>query len=456
LKERVRHNQTNFPYQWETGTENHKLMNAVAASLTAQTWNMPNLKAGSSLYLDNFIDRLTRYGLGEFDSPTYGIFYLNTFATLYDFTHDEGLKQKCAGALDLLLNSMSALWFKGMYVGAHSRDYFPLGSENCRPLIAGLWLYCGGIKPCLSLGEPFYAVINALSNYRPPQDIEKKCLEEKIEQEIIESCDLTALNSPTHDGNETHTMGDAKGFGYISRAGVKKYTYIDGNYALSSMTDGKTGDVIWSGQMRRWSLDWYNGRANSVLFFTHPFPDGPDDKDYRQRLIGSSPYEQVFKHRNTLLALYAVPQGEEYKYAPRRPTPSDADPYIEGIFTKAITEIREKNNWIFCHGGTIMAAVRPLTAYYWTEEMVSRGCPHIRLHSEGLKNGLVLEVENTARGDRDGEFTDFIERILLNAETGLSFSLSEKNPRICYTTLEGSCLEFTFNGGRIVKSLFQN
>ena len=450
LQERVRYNQVSFPYQWETGTENHKLMNAVSAWLTGQTWDVPSLQAGSRLYLENGIDRITRYGLGEFDSPTYGIFYLNTFATLYDFTRDLDLRQKCREVLDLLLNSMSNLWFKGMYVGAHSRDYFPLGSESCQPAIAGLWLYCGGIKPCLSLGEPFYAVINALSHYRAPREIEQRCLEEKIQQDIIETCDMTGLDSPTHDGNQTHILGDAKGFGYISRAGVTKYTYIDGNYALSSMTDGKTGDIIWSGQMRRWSLDWYNGHTNSVLFFTHPFPDGPDDTDYRQRLIGSSPYEQVFQYHNTLLALYSIPQGEEYKYAPRRPVPSDADPYIEGIFTKAITQIIEKDNWVFCHGGTIMAAIRPLKSYYWTQEMVSRGCPHTRLHSDGCKNGLVMEVENISSDDNDEAFQDFIMRILCNAQSGLSFNLNDENPRICYANLGGSTLEFTFNGERIV------
>jgi len=279
------------------------------------------------------------------------------------------------------LANMAGEWLNGRLAGAHSRDYAPTEPERATGGLTVGWLYFGGRRPDLATGEPHYAVINALSSYRPPAVLIQIAQDRTIAYEHRETHDLTCVGQPTHDGNETRRINERiQGFGYISRSGVRKYTYMTPTFALGSLVDGKQGDVIWAGQMRRWSLVWDSDRPSSTLFFTHPFPDfnHPDDP-YREQWRGSSPYEQVLQHKGALVAVYSVPCGEMYKYAPRAPVPSDRDPYIEGFFPQEAILLLEEHTsgWLFCHGDAVLIAIRPLRPYRWLEWQTAKSSLHI-------------------------------------------------------------------------------
>ncbi|MCL6456472.1 MAG: hypothetical protein K6T85_00555 [Gorillibacterium sp.] len=456
-------------YQMETGTENHKIMNAVTGYLTAQCW--PNWDQAAVVnqrcfrYLQDYFFRVTRYGQGEFDSPTYSVLYLNTLATLYDFSLSRLLKRQARMMLDWYLANTAGEWLNGSFIGAHSRDYHPTDTHNEAPAgVTAAWLYFGGRIPSIrSKGEPHYSIINALSSYRPLNLIVRIAQDRNAPFVHRETHDITAAEGHTNDNHETNRLtGQAsklKGYGYISRAGVHKYTYVTKGYGLGSMMDGKQGDIIWSGQLRRWSLDWDTEQPRGVLFFNHPFPDfGHADEAYVEKWQGSSPYEQVLQDEGALIALYNIPAGETYRYKPRNPFPSDQDAYIDGFFSDTALLLLEEDDdeWIFGHGGSMLVAVHVCKPWHWQEDAAGNR----RLRSEGLRNGVIVQTAipeeyrlatdaNLEAGERlQLELARF--RQAFKRETRIVAALDEGQPSISYKALNGNQLKIVFDQSRTI------
>ncbi|WP_438446021.1 hypothetical protein [Gorillibacterium sp. sgz5001074] len=457
-------------YHIQSGTENHKLMNAVSGCLAAETWpdwaDAQEVSERCRNYLDGYYHHVTHYGQGEFDSTTYAVLYLNTLASLHDLTQDPVLKRKTAMMLDWYLINTAGEWMHGHMAGAVSREYgatdgpeLPGGS-----LVSG-WLYFGGRMPNLYVGEPHYSVINALSGYRLHRSIAATARIRKSPYLHLESHDLTAADGPTHDNHITAVAGGGngglKGYGYISRAGVRKTTYMAPGYALGSMTDGKEGDIVWSGQLRRWSLRWDSPGAGSVMFVTHPFPDFHPEKDpYRAQWQGSSPYEQVLQVGRTLVAVFRIPAGTTYKFGPRQPFPSDKDPYIEGFLSR--TSIRRKmetGGWLFAHGGTVLFALRFAKPYEWICETTrSAALPiHGRVRSMGLHHAVIVETADASAPDTDpegqqAELNAYAERILAGTEAVFhGMEDGGKEPTgVVYRAADGDLLELEYDGDRRV------
>jgi len=156
--------------------ENHKLLIAVAGYLVAQTWpewaHAGETFARMAGYLNEFFDRVVRFGQGEFDSPTSSALYLTTLTTLFDFTLDPRMRRKAAMMLDWFLVQMAGEWPSERLVGAHSHScHLTAGSVDATGGRVVGWLYFGGQMPDLQRGEPHCAVIDALSGYRVPEVI---------------------------------------------------------------------------------------------------------------------------------------------------------------------------------------------------------------------------------------------------------------------------------------------
>jgi hypothetical protein len=459
-------------YQLESGTENHKIMNAVTGYLVAQSWpdwaDAAEVKGRCTHYLDRYLTRVCRFGQGEFDSTTYSVFYLNSLATLYDFAEDTSWKNRAGMMMDWYLANTAGDWLDGLFVGAHSREYHPTFTHNYAPAgTVAAWLYFGGKCPDLRTGEPHYSIINALSAYRAPDILVAIAQDRRKEFEHVETHDITLATEPTHDGHDTQLLtGKSKGFkglGYMSRVGVRKYTYLTPGYALGSMADGKQGDMIWSGQMRRWSLDWRSEQPSSVFFFNHPFPDfGNSEEPYVSNWQGSSPYEQVVQYKGALITLYHIPSGEQYKYGPRRPFQSDRDPYIDGFFSKTaiLKMVEDTCGWIFCHCGTVMMAIRVIQPYRWA---VEDGI-HRRLRSEGLRNAVIvqtaqpsdfrleLEGKDDAGDQIDKDLARFREAVLTTTTHDAS-AMEHSSPGVTFQTLTGDRLGIVYNGERTINGV---
>ncbi|MDF2935513.1 MAG: hypothetical protein K0Q90_886 [Paenibacillaceae bacterium] len=451
-------------YRMEGGTENHKIMHAAAGILAAQRWPdwslSAEIKERCNAYLEHYFNRVVRYGQGEFDSTTYSVFYLTALASLFDFAEDPRLAKQAGMMMDWYLANTAGDWLNGRFTGAHSRDYHPTNEHGAAEGgIASSWLYFGGRTPDLTLGEPHYSSILALSGYRVPDALAAAARERELAFLHRETHDTAAPDETAHDGHSTlqSEKGCSKGYGYISRRGVRKTSWVTPGYTLGSMWDGKQGDIVWSGQMRRWSLMWDAEAHRSAFFFTHPFPDfGHETEDYVGKWLGSSPYEQVLQHRGALVALYCIPHGETYKYGPRQPFPSDRDPYIDGFLDPtALIYSEERDGWLFAHGGTVMFAFKTLKPWIWTEEAGEK-----RLRCQGLRNAVFVmtaEPDRTLAGNlREApgsaqahlELADFRKRIL--EETDIQADLAADRPEVALTVPGGDKLYIQYDGARQV------
>lgn len=457
-------------FRMEGGTENHKIMNAAAGLLTAETWpdwaEAAEVKNRCAAYLDAYFNRIVRYGQGEFDSTTYSVFYLTSLCSLYDFAQEPALRNKAGMMLDWYLANTAGDWLNGVFTGAHSRDYHPAVTTGAAPAgTASAWLYFGGRTPDFRIGEPHYSAICALSVYRVPAVIRFAAEERREAFEHRETHDVAPADYPSHDRQETRAAygsgGALKGYGYISRTGVRKYTYVTPGYALGSMTDGKLGDVVWSGQLRRWSLDWDSDAPDATLFFSHPFPDfGYPEENYAAKWLGSSPYEQVVQHKDALLALYRIPPGTTYQYGPRKPFPSDRDPYVDGFFPAGAIRLLEEDGegWIFAHGGSVLIAVKVAKPYVWVRE--GEDASPLRLRSGGLTNAVAVQTACPMdyRLPEDGEAAEE-ERLVrelgrfrkaVRASAALEAELDGEHPHAAFRSLSGDSIRMEFNGGRTV------
>ena len=97
-----------------------------------------------------------------------------------------------------------------------------------------------------------------------------------------------------------------------------------------------------------------------MYFTAYPEPwikgvtkEGKPSYDSPDKVVGSSPYEQVFQDLDTVIALYDIPEGTRF-------------PHINGFFSKDLVNLTEdESGWIFAQGGQTYLAYRPLAGYHW-------------------------------------------------------------------------------------------
>ena len=169
---------------------------------------------------------------------------------------------------------------------------------------------------------------------------------------------------------------------------------------------------------------------------------GKPSYDVPDKILGSSPYEQVFQDRDTVIALYDIPPGTRF-------------PHINGFFSRDLRDLTvDPSGWIFARGGNAYLAYRPLAGYEWQHLLGYRQLPSQTggyrwervdygeqgdklLYSPHLKNGTLVQVASAT------EFKDFAAfRAAINA-LPLTVTLAPA-PRVQFTTLRGARIDFTY------------
>ena len=448
-------------------TENHKIMIAAAGILVGETWPDDAHTAEDAdhcrQYMRDYFDRITRFGQGEFDSPAYATFYLTSLLTLRDTTHDMILRAECERMLEWYLKQSAVEWLDGDMCGGHSRDYHAFNGPE-RPSVAhsALWLYFGGRTPGSSHSSAHFAAICALSDYRPPEPVLQAARGDHRPGLVRKSHDMVANDQgQTQDDFKTRPLPgnpSVRGWGYVSKVGVRKTAWMDRAFALGSFMDGVEGDVTWTGQARRWSLDWISDLPCPVFFCTHPFPDThhPEnaEKD-KAKWLGSSPFEQVVQHKTTLLAVYRIPESGTYQYAPRQPFPAGVDPWIDG-FHSAHAILRWRNegeNCLICHGGSVVFAVTTSAPIRWVVEPDAASGRDGRWRCEGRTHAVAVEAA-PASGDPtriDAELDAFAR--LLTEKAHFSPTVDNGVPALTYTNTAVDTVAIEYNGSRRINDV---
>jgi hypothetical protein len=430
-------------------TENHWVMYYTGLYLAAQTWpgepgprwfngrsSAENMEEASG-WLNHWITTTTTIGQGEFDSPTYFNVFLTPMLILQDFAADSVMRQRARMMCDLLLADFAAEHLRGNFGGGHSRDY-PEDIVNplAAPTTLYAWLYFG--QPERELWNDaryrprhrgsWELVFGAAGTYRLPDVIHHIA---------------TDRDSP-YVHHELKRVRNIIRFSDVINPPVYKYTFMTSDYVLGSLQGG----ILQPIQQHTWDVTLADGRPNNTLFTLHPYYAGrelamffPEEQKFLAAEVdryhkvytnpnkwnSSSPFEQTFQYRNSLLLLYNIPVGEKH-------------PHVDGFFPKSLDErFTDSTGWVFSRAGDVYIAVRPFTQYQWIEDSLCW-----RWRTRSLQTGLVVEIGRKAD---QGSFPEFQRRI---RATQAEMTLRQGKPSVTYRTTGDDLMVFSFDGPRLL------
>ena len=430
-------------------TENHWVAYYTGLYLAAQTWPNEdrsqwfNGKSSSENFqeaaewLNRWMNITATIGQGEFNSPTYFIVFMTPMLTLFEYAKDPVMKKKAQMTVDLLFADFAVENLDGNYCGGHSRDY---PDDIINPLSAPsalwAWLYFG--EPSMELWQesryrPRYrggweTAVGAMSSYRLPDVIYH----------------IATDRSKPYVHKETKRVRNIIRFEREQNPPVYKYTYMTHDYALGSLQGG----ILQPIQQHTWDVTYRSDKPNNTIFTLHPFFSGkelamffPEEQKFladevnRYHLVytdpnkwnSSSPFEQVFQHKNALIVLYSIDSNANQKH-------------IDGFFPKNLDErFEDPSGWILCRAGSVYIGFFPLKPYEWIEEKVNW-----RWRSASLNNGVVVEVGSEIE---DTSFAAFKKRIVQSKPT---MSDANKKPTVTYKTRTGDTMQFAFSDDRVL------
>jgi hypothetical protein len=237
------------------------------------------------------------------------------------------------------------------------------------------------------------------------------------------------------------------------------------DYAVGSYQGGRADPI----QTHVWDVTWAVPDPRGVhntIFSMHPhsssvdmqmsftaYPEamipnlareGKPSYDQPDKLLGASPYEQVFQDLDTVIALYNIPEGARF-------------PQVNGFLSKDLVDrVEDKSGWIFARGGNAYLAYRPLASYSLSPVRGYKQLPATTgykwerttttdtlLQSPHRQNGTIVQAASTSEFR---SFDDFKKAILA---LPLTFELSP-TPHVTMTTLRGKNVDFTYGKAPVV------
>jgi hypothetical protein len=428
---------TYFPLRGDT--ENHWVMYYTSVYLMAQLWpDEPgerwfNGKSSEELFdearafLLHWMELTTTIGQGEYDCTHYIGEYAIPMLYLATWAKDPAMRQRGRMMLDYVLADFAVESLNGIYIGAHARtdDTTVLEKWNALSSFFG-WLFLGNCPPPSSYGGWGIYFAAVAENYELP--------------EVIYRIGTDRVDAYTHFERKRtrHRWRNSD----VRNAPVYKTTFVGPDYAVGS----DQGGVLQPIQQHSWDVTWvvpdprgvhntmfstqpYYGDHELMMYFTE-MPDsmpaavtfqGKPTYISEEKLLGGSPYEQIFQQDDTVISLCDVPVGTNYQQ-------------VNGFFSKDLARLEEDaSGWIFAQGGRTYLAYRPLAGYEWRP--LEKGGK--RLRSPHGRNGTILQAASEAEFGSWEEFKSAIRALPL--EIRLTPTL-----RVAFTTLRGKKVECTY------------
>jgi hypothetical protein len=454
---------TYFPFRGDT--ENHWLMYYTSLYLACQMfpdsgpeawYNGKSAKenmAESEDYIRDWIKLTTSYGQGEYDSPNYIEEYTRPLALLAGWAEDEELRQLSRMMLDYVILDFAVENLDGLYGGAHSRLY---PRYVLRPGLAAsarhAWLLWGQGEFQNNGGN----LIMALSGYVPPAILHR----------IASDRDTAYVQKELKRTRWRLRNAGPEAFEVDGRitTPVYKYTYVHPDYMLGS----SQGGILQPIQQQTWSLLWrdenmlevsntmfgiqpYSSPFEGTMYFVADWDTVTDliarskvDYDSPDKLEGGSPYEQIFQHTSSLIALYSIPEDTRF-------------PHIQTLFSRDLQDREEDTSgWIFAKGGAIYLAYLPFAGGEWRpvdwtgllkggaggwfstnfEELAAGSEFYV---STALNNGYILQVAPASDFATYETFKDAIRALPVTVTL-------DPLPAVTYTNLDGEVLKAVYDG----------
>ncbi|MDP3071075.1 MAG: hypothetical protein Q8N18_12345 [Opitutaceae bacterium] len=426
-------------YPLRGDTENHWVMYYTTLHLMADLWpdeggdrwfngkSSAEISAESRAWLLHWMDLTTTIGQGEYDCTHYLGEYAIPMLYLSTWARDPEMRQRGRMMLDWVFADFAVETLHGTYIGSHARTDDTTVLEKWNALSSYFaWQLLGNCPAPAAYGGWGVYFAAVADHYDLPEVIYRI------------GTDRAGAYTHTERKRTRHRWRNSD----ERNAPVYKTSYITPDYALGSDQGGLLQPI----QQHSWDLTWAVPDPRGVhntIFSVQPF-FGPDEltmyftemPDYmpasvtfqgkptyisESKLLGGSPYEQIFQQDDTLITLSDIPDSAPWKQ-------------INGFFSKDLTALEEDaSGWIFAQGGRAYIAYRPLAPYEWRP--LEKGGK--RLLSPHAKNGTILQ----AAAARD--FASWEEFKAKVRALPLTITLAP-TPRVAFTTLRGKKIEVAY------------
>jgi len=432
-------------------TENHWMMYYASLYLMselypndpAESWytgksSAENL-AEARAYLIYWTDLSTSMGQGEFNPTEYLAEYAIPLLFLANWAQDPAIKERGRLMLDWLFAELAANTLNGVLRGPNSRTTEGPVAERWNSQASDFsWMLFGNTPPTAGYGGWSLYFAPLAKNYKLPEVIYRIATDRSAD---YLQRDRARTRRRWRYSDELSPL-------------VYKTNYLRTDYAVGSTRGGMIDPI----QAHVWDVTWAEAdprKKHNTMFSMHPhssmvamqssftcYPEpmikavtreGKPTYDSPDKILGSSPYEQVFQDLDTVVALYDIPVGERF-------------PHINGFFSKDLVKVTESpSGWIFAQGGRTYLAYRPLAGYTWTKySHFAGGWAKVGLDLGGriltsphLKNGTIVQAASVS------EFPSFAAFQAAIIALPLQFSL-EPVPTVNFTTLRGKKVTCAF------------
>ena len=396
-------------------------------------------RAEAKAYLTHWMDLATTVGQGEFNPTHYIGEYAIPLLFLKAWARDPEMSKRGHIMLDWLFAELAETSLQGVLRGPSARTDEGSVIERWNGMVSHFsWLLFGQTPPPAAYAIWGVYFSFAGTAYELPEVIYRIAVDRKADYEH-------------RDHKRTRRRWR---FSDVEWAPIYKTSYMRTDYAVGSYQGGLADPI----QTHVWDVTWAepdprgkhntmfslhphaSGRVMQTYFATYPEPmvnavtfEGKPSYNSPDKVMGCSPYEQVFQSLDTVIALYDIAPGERF-------------PQINGFFSKDLKDVTEDaSGWIFARGGNAYLAYRPLAPYRWIPYLhFNSGWAKQRrdlggrlLVSEHLKNGTVVQAASVS------DFASFEAFQAAMRALPLTFTL-DPVPSVQLKTLRGKSVSFTY------------
>lgn len=438
-------------FQIRGDTENHwamyytsvYLMSELYPNDPAESWfngkSSAENRAEARAYLISWMDLATTVGQGEYNPSHYIGEYAIPMMLMARWAQDPAMRQRGHMMLDWIFAGLAESTLNGVLHGPNSRTDEGSVVERWNALASVFsWVLFGNTPPIAGYGGWGNYFMAIADSYEVPAVIYLIATDRSAP---FLQRDLARSRRRWRYSDELFMP-------------VYKTNYTTKHYAVGSYQGGISDPI----QTHVWDVTWdvTDPRGiHNTMFSLHPlasnhvlqmyFSELPDTmaQDITKqgkpsytlagKIVGCSPYEQVFQDLDTVVALYDIAPGVEF-------------PQVNGFFSKDLINVTEdQSGWIFAEGGDTYLAYRPLAPYHWEayrhfdggwaakqEEIGGR-----LLVSPHLKNGTIVQAASAFDFKDFEDFKNAIRRL------PVEFSLEPK-PAVKMMTLRGHDIVVTY------------
>ena len=343
----------------------------------------------------------------------------------------EALKARARDMATLFIADMALEYFKGGWAGGHAREGYRENTWTTIGCTATLmYLYFGG--PTFENAHAHQAMCPALTaHYEPP----------------------AILSAIANDRSQTREVKKTKAPRNIYRhvdmdAGpIHKTTYTSQSFALGTTQIRLPGAPAGPIDLVSWDLTWEGPKHEAKIVSCHPYVDPgrfsaflselpqdigrsvPAAKPYlqfRDRLFGASPYEQMMQHGKSAIVLYRIP-------------PEDTHPYVNVYLPRGVTW-QQDGPFLYGDADSFFVMLRLMGDFRWDYVHDADYVDGWVLRLTGPGVGLVIEAcEKDAHDDLElfaGSFDDDV----------VDLSNWIAGNHVKYRSSAGELLEMTYGG----------